>query len=74
MSIVDEKYCACGKRWSEPNPNCVFNYHPKPKSTIIIPIRLEEIVNCGWCDCLVKLSKLESHTNKHHKGANVWID
>lgn len=32
MSIVDEDYCACGKKWTEESPDCVFNYHPKPNT------------------------------------------
>lgn len=33
MSIVDKDHCACGKRFDEESPDCVFNYHKKPEVT-----------------------------------------
>lgn len=72
MSIVTKDYCACGKRFDEENEDCVFNYHKKIQNTK--SISLSEIINCGWCNSLVRLDRLEKHTDQHHKGANVWID
>jgi hypothetical protein len=49
MSYVTRELCACGKKWIEESPECVFNYHPKPQYEIM---RLPEMI-CGKCSCLM---------------------
>lgn len=55
MSIVDEDHCACGKRFDEENPNCVFMYHKKPNSetpTKELEIKESEFYYNSEYDCL----------------------
>jgi len=47
MSVVDEVYCACGKKWNEANPNCVFNYHSIAKSDDDTNVFVETCNNLG---------------------------
>lgn len=49
MSIVTKELCACGKRWNEENPDCVFNYHKKSTTDAILCLLCMEDYKKEYC-------------------------
>jgi hypothetical protein len=80
MSIVTEDYCACGVKFTESNPDCVFNYHSKPKEStpninLVCSICNEQITSVcmlspNWSVCnqlTVAIITLRQHLKDKHQ-------